>query len=177
MFGFGYLLVPLYDLFCDITGIGGRTGVVSATVAQAIEVDESRDIKIEFTSTSARYMPWEFKPMTRSLTVHPGEVAEVRYYARNTAAYKMVGQAVPSVSPQESARYFNKTECFCFENQVLDAGEEKEMVVRFIVDPALPKTVKTITLSYAFFDAGKFSGADNEQAAIKHTNGEIAPAS
>ena len=91
--------------------------------------------------------------MVNKMRVHPGEVSEVNYFVRNTTDRRMVGQAIPSVTPQESSRYFNKIECFCFSNQVLEPGEAREMPVRFVVDSNLPKQVNTITLSYAFFDA------------------------
>lgn len=153
MFGFGYLMVPLYDVFCEITGIGGKTGVVSADSAKTLEMDKERWVTVEFTGNVAASMPWEFRPLVKKLRVHPGEIGVVSYYARNSTARRMVGQAVPSVTPSRSSRYFNKTECFCFTNQVLEAGEAREMPVRFVIDPKLPKDVHTITLSYAFFNA------------------------
>jgi len=155
MLAFCYLaLPPLYNLFCELAGIGNNnTGVVSAKVAHASEVDQERWVTVEFTGNASGALPWEFKPVVNKMRVHPGEVAEVNYFVRNTTNKRMVGQAIPSVTPQESSRYFNKTECFCFSNQVLEAGEAREMPVRFVVDSNLPKQVNTITLSYAFFDA------------------------
>lgn len=155
MFAFGYALVPLYDLFCEITGIGGKTGVT--TEAQSGTVVEDRWVTVEFTGNAANGLAWEFRPMVQKLKVHPGAVTEVSYFARNLRDDTVVGQAIPSVTPSAAARYFNKTECFCFSNQTLGGGESKQMVLRFVVDPKLPQHVNTITLSYSFFDAGQYA--------------------
>ncbi len=157
MFGFGYALVPLYTVFCEVTGLNGKTGQRDAKAAQAAEVDTSRWVTVEFTGTVMGGLPWEFKPMKRKLRVHPGEPATVTYVARNTATEAIVGQAVPSVSPFRAASHFRKMECFCFSRQELKSGEVKEMSVRFIVDAELPREVKTVTLSYAFFNADRES--------------------
>ncbi len=155
MLAFCFLVLPpLYSLFCELTGVGlNNTGVVSAEVANSSQVDEERWVTVEFTGNVSGTLPWEFNPAVDKMRVHPGEVSEINYYVRNTTDQRMVGQAIPSVSPMESSRYFNKTECFCFSNQVLEPGEAREMPVRFVVDSNLPKKVNTITLSYAFFDA------------------------
>jgi cytochrome c oxidase assembly protein subunit 11 len=155
MFGFGYALVPLYDLFCEITGIGGRTGVT--TEAQAGDVVDDRWVTVEFTGNVANGLAWEFRPLVQKVKVHPGAVNEVAYFARNLRDDTIVGQAIPSVTPSVAARYFNKTECFCFSKQTLAGGESKQMALRFVVDPKLPPQVNTITLSYAFFDAGQYA--------------------
>ncbi len=156
MFGFGYALVPLYDLFCDITGLNGKTGVTSERSASLQAVDRSRSITVQFTGNTAGRLAWEFRPAVDTMEVHPGEVRETLYYARNTTSRDMVGRAIPSVAPNRAAAYFKKTECFCFSNQELAAGELKEMPVRFVVDPEVPDDVHTITLSYAFFNADKY---------------------
>ncbi len=155
MLAFCFLaLPPLYNLFCELTGVGlNNTGVVSAEAANLSEPDSERWVTVEFTGNASGSLPWEFRPMVTKMHVHPGEVSEVSYFVRNTTNQRMVGQAIPSVTPQESSRYFNKTECFCFTNQVLEPGESREMPVRFVVDSNLPQQVNTITLSYAFFDA------------------------
>ena len=155
MFGFGYALVPLYDLFCEITGIGGKTGVT--TEAQAGAVVEDRWVTVEFTGNAANGLAWEFRPMVPKVRVHPGAVNEVAYFARNLRDDTIVGQAIPSVTPSAAARYFKKTECFCFSNQTLVGGESKQMVLRFVVDTKLPQRINTITLSYAFFDTGQYA--------------------
>ena len=156
MFGFGYLLVPLYDVFCEITGLNGKTGRVDAAeVAKRYEVDESRLITVQFVANNNLGMPWEFGPVVASMQVHPGKVYTTAFTARNPTPYDMVGQAVPSVAPGKASRYFNKTECFCFNNQPLSAGESKDMPLRFIVDPNMPKDVHTLTLAYTVFDVSQ----------------------
>lgn len=151
MFGFGFAMVPLYDVFCDITGINGKTGRIEAEEALSQHVDEERLITVEFLATVNSKLPWDFKPMTRKIRVHPGEVTEVSYIAANNTSDTITGQAVPSVAPGKAAQYFNKTECFCFTQQTLGPKETKEMPLRFIVDPELPEDVRTISLSYTFF--------------------------
>jgi cytochrome c oxidase assembly protein subunit 11 len=150
MFGFGFALVPLYDVFCDITGLNGKTGsrYVSDTPMQ---IDSSREIKVEFLATLNDGMPWEFKPLTDTVKVFPGQATRVEYVARNNTDRDIIGQAIPSVTPGIAANHFQKTECFCFTEQVLKAGEEKTMPVIFIIDPAVDKDVHEITLSYTFF--------------------------
>ena len=150
MFGFGFALVPLYDVFCDITGINGKTGdqYISDT---PIQIDTSREIKVEFLANLNADMPWEFKPLTRSVRVHPGEASRIEYVARNKTDRDIVGQAIPSVSPGIAAAHFQKTECFCFTEQVLKAGEEKIMPVVFMIDPSVDEDVHEVTLSYTFF--------------------------
>ena len=151
MFGFGYALVPLYDVFCDLTGLNGRTGEISAEVANELTVDNTRQVTVEFDANVNSRLPWQFKPLQRKLRVYPGEMAEAVFLVENTAATEITGQAIPSVAPTQAALYFDKSECFCFSNQTLAAGEQQEMVVRFVVDPALPASVNVLTLSYTFF--------------------------
>ena len=150
MFGFGFALVPLYDVFCDITGLNGKTGDQYASQEQ-VQVDTSREIKVEFLANVNAEMPWEFKPLTYSVKVHPGESSRIEYVARNKTDRDIVGQAVPSVSPGIAAAHFQKTECFCFTEQVLKAGEEKIMPVVFMIDPSIDEDVHEVTLSYTFF--------------------------
>lgn len=150
MFGFGYALIPLYDVFCKITGINGKPGVVQADSLTG-EVDQTREITVQFIGNVNSSLPWEFRPVTKQMRVHPGEIYEARFYARNLAQQRLVGQAVPSVAPSVAAKYFNKTECFCFTQQTFDAREGREMPVRFVVGKALPKDISTITLAYTFF--------------------------
>lgn len=150
MFGFGFALVPLYDVFCDITGLNGKTGEQYVS-DKPMQVDTSREIKVEFLANLNDGMPWEFKPLTYSVKVHPGEAKRVEYVARNNTDRDIVGQAIPSVTPGQAAAHFQKTECFCFTEQVLKAGEEKIMPVVFIVDPSVDEDVHEISLSYTFF--------------------------
>ena len=151
MFGFGFAMVPLYDVFCDITGINGKTGRIAQEEALSQVVDKDRLVTVEFLATVHSDLPWEFKPMVRKIKVHPGEITEVNYYARNKTDKLVAGQAVPSLAPGLAAKYFNKTECFCFTRQALGPGEGKEMPLRFIVDPALPENIRTVSLSYTFY--------------------------
>jgi cytochrome c oxidase assembly protein subunit 11 len=150
MFCFGFALVPLYDVFCEYTGLNGKTGVQYVSEEQ-MQIDTSREIKVEFLANTNDGMPWEFKALTYAVTVHPGEATRVEFLAKNITDRDIVGNAVPSVSPGQAAAYFQKTECFCFTEQVLKAGEEKIMPVVFIVDPAIDEDVREITLSYTFF--------------------------
>jgi len=145
-----FVLPPLYDLFCEITGIGGKTE--GAYTAVAVEVDTSREIEVQFVATKNATMPWDFYPMEERVIVHPGESREVAFYAQNRTGQDMVGQAIPNVLPNNAADYFHKTECFCFNNQPLLAGETAELELVFIVDPDLPASVNTVTLSYTMFD-------------------------
>lgn len=145
-----YVMPPMYDLFCEVTGLNGKTaGKYQAT---EVVVDRSRQITVQFLATNNENMPWAFKPQMQSIKVHPGEEVEVRYLATNPTASAMVAQAVPSVVPFKAAEYFHKTECFCFNQQPLDGGESAELPLRFIVDQDIPKQVHTITLSYTLFD-------------------------
>lgn len=163
MFGFGFALVPLYDVFCSVTGINGKTGE-QVVISEQMQPDMSREIRIQFVASLNAGMPWEFKPETHQVVVNPGKPMQIEYLARNLTANDIVGQAVPSVSPGQAARYFQKTECFCFTEQVLKAGEEKLMPVTFIVDPALPEDVREITLSYTFFIKPGSEGASRVSA-------------
>lgn len=151
MFGFGFALVPLYDVFCDITGLNGKTNT-EAAIYQADGVDRSRTVTVQFISRNAKGIPWQFEPMVNEVQVHPGEMKLVKFYAKNEAATDIVGQAVPSVSPGSAAVYFQKIECFCFNQQPLKSQEEVEMALQFYVDPELPKDVSTLTLSYTLYD-------------------------
>ena len=159
---FAIVVLPaLYNLICDITGLDGRTGRIEKEQALATRPDKSRLIKIEFDANVNGDLPWEFKALTKRIEVHPGEVTTVSYYAKNMSNRTIVGQAVPYVTPIKVAKYFNKTECFCFSQQKFGPGEDKEMPLRFIVDPDLPENVNTITLSYTFFDT-KQSGVEEK---------------
>lgn len=157
MFAFGYALVPLYDLFCEVTGIGGKTGQIEQSAAVQEQVISDRWITVEFTSVSTSGIPWEFEPKVNKLDVHPGEIYEIVYSATNNSTRAITGQAIPSVTPGLASKYFNKTECFCFTQQTLAGKEQKDMPVRFIIDPDLPEDVHTITLSYSFFNAEKYA--------------------
>jgi len=153
MFGFGFLLVPLYDVFCEITGFGGRTNATAAVVEEA--PDLSREIRIEFVTTVNSYAPFEFAADIDSMTVNPGKMYFATFTAKNLTGAGRVAQAVPSVVPVSAAEHFTKIECFCFTSQEFDALEARAMPLQFIVNPDLPEYVDTITLQYTFFDAAR----------------------
>ena len=151
MFGFGFALVPLYDVFCDIAGINGKTEN-SAAIYESVEIDESREVTVEFITRTNTGMPWEFRAETKRIKVHPGELNTVSFYVRNPASSNIVAQAIPSVSPGTAAIYLNKTECFCFNQQPLTAGAEAYMPMQFYVDPQLPEDITYFTLQYTLYD-------------------------
>ena len=154
MFGFGYGLVPLYDVFCKITGLNGKTIRVTENInREAIVTD--RLIKVQFDANINGDLPWTLQPNQRIMRVQPGKFYEAVYTVKNINDKDITGQAIPSVSPQVASLYFKKAECFCFVNQLLKAGETKEMVVRFEVDKDLPEDVAELTLSYTFFRVKK----------------------
>ncbi|MFT4925726.1 MAG: cytochrome c oxidase assembly protein subunit 11 [Phenylobacterium sp.] len=168
MFGFGFALVPLYDILCEVTGLNGKP---SNTAASAINITENkqRTVTVEFLGITNKNMPWQFKPQNRRIEVYPGEVKLVHFYAKNESAKDLVGQAVPSVSPGLGAAYFNKIECFCFNRQPLAAGKETLMPLTFYVDADLPNDIETLTLSYTMYDV---TAAVNAESAPSSQTGE-----
>ena len=158
MFGFGYALVPIYKTICTALGINvlslAELDVQGGARANSknTQVDTSRTITIEFDANSRG--PWEFHPAKRSVDVHPGEMTTVMYEFRNVQNRTMAAQAIPSYAPMQAMPYFNKLECFCFNQYTLKPGESKQWPVVFVIDPKLSKDVKTITLSYTFFEVG-----------------------
>ena len=163
MFAFGYALIPIYKHICELTGINilsltegqipgnGKTGGAAALPANS-QVDKSRTITVEFDANARG--PWDFKPAQTSIEVHPGELTTVMYEFQNTQNRRMAAQAIPSYAPKQAAAHFNKLECFCFSQYTLEPGEKKSWPVAFVIDPKLSKDVKTITLSYTFFEVG-----------------------
>jgi len=158
MFAFGYALVPIYKSICEMTGINilalGEQAIpgVRPTLPANTQVDLSRTITVEFDANSRG--PWDFRPAQRSVEVHPGELTTVMYEFQNTQNRRMSAQAIPSYAPQQASAHFNKLECFCFNQYTLDPGEKKSWPVAFVIDSKLSKDVKTITLSYTFFEVG-----------------------
>ncbi len=180
MFGFGYALAPMYDLMCQAFGFNGKTGRTDVQAAAATPVDKSRSVTVEFTGLATTGLPWEFKPLTKKLTVHPGETHEVKYWVRNTTGETITGQAVPSVAPGLIAGHFKKIECFCFSQQTLKPGEVREMPVRFVVEPGLDPKIQTVTLSYTFFNtdktqAARFGGEALAQSGHEHAHHATTP--
>lgn len=153
MFGFGYLMVPLYDIICEVTGLNGKTGRVSVAEAQQSDIAENREIVVEFTATVNAGGSWVFKPNQKQMIVQPGKTYQTSYYAENLTDNRVVAQATPSVSPSKAAKYFNKTECFCFTRQEFEPRGSYDMPLTFIIDPDVPVNVDRVTLSYTFFNA------------------------
>jgi len=148
MFGFGFALVPFYEKICEVTGI---RNIARADVPMNTQIDATRLLRIEF-DANVRNLPWRFKPATPVMVVHPGEVTQAVFEVVNTEAHPVTGQAIPSYGPQYAAQYFRKLECFCFTKQTLQPGEARTMPVVFVVDPAAPPELTTISLSYTFFE-------------------------
>ena len=159
MFAFAFALVPLYNVFCDLTGLNGRSSKL-VTQAQMDEpvVDTSRQVRLQFLATNNKGMPWRFHPNEKEMLVYPGRIYTATYHAANPTGHDMRAQAVPSVSPARAASYLRKLECFCFQSQFLAAGASQDMPVRFYVHNALPRDVATLTLSYTMFDIGGMPG-------------------
>jgi cytochrome c oxidase assembly protein subunit 11 len=159
-FVFGvFAMPPLYDVICEVTGLGGKTNASAASIdeiAAAEDVSE-RVIRLEFDTTVNQYAPWTFESDRDSMEIHPGGIYEATFTATNLTDREMIAQAVPSVAPMQAAKYFKKLECFCFTTQEFSPHEEKQMPVRFIVESDLPEFIDTITLSYTFFDTQRMS--------------------
>jgi len=150
MFVFGYAMVPFYEKFCEVAGINNLLQP-DTLVQEEMEVDEERWVTIEFDS-NIRGLPWTFKPMERSVRIHPGETVEVMYEVTNNSDRAMSGQAIPSYSPQYLDKHLRKFECFCFTKQIVEPKEVKQMPVQFVIEPTLPKEIHTVTISYTFFE-------------------------
>ena len=161
MFVFGFLLVPLYDIVCEVTGFNGKTSGAYQTSSQ-MDVDDSRFVTVQFLTNRNADMPWEFRSKVRSMKVKPGQINETEFFVRNKTGSTMVGKAIPSVTPFKAADYLHKTECFCFESQELRNGEELDMPLRFIVDRDIPSDVGRLTLSYTLYDI-----TENTQVAVR----------
>jgi cytochrome c oxidase assembly protein subunit 11 len=154
MFAFGFLVLPpMYDVFCDITGFGGRTNPTALAAAE--QPDLARTIRVEFVTTVNEYAPWTFSADVDSMEVNPGKMYFTTFSTTNRSGRSMVGQAVPSVAPVSASEHFRKIECFCFTSQDFAANETRALPLQFIVDPELPDYVDTITLSYTLFDAAR----------------------
>jgi cytochrome c oxidase assembly protein subunit 11 len=150
-FAFGWALIPLYDVLCRAAGIGNAEAK-SGKSAVREAIDPNREITIEFLAEPASVGSFDFRPKVASMRIHPGKLYDTLFYAKNLTQNASVAQAVPSISPSGTAKYFHKTECFCFSPQTFAAGEGRDMPVRFIVDPELPGNVDKLTLAYTFYD-------------------------
>ena len=165
MFGFGFALVPFYYKICEATGLnaGAEQSLVNNT-----QVDTSRWVTLEFDANTNAALPWQFKPMQRSLKVHPGQLVQVEYEVVNNSDQAIVGQAVPSYGPARAATFFKKIECFCFTPQKLAAGERRRMPVLLVLDPTMDRDLHTVTLSYTFFDIDSKVQATGLQKVLPH---------
>lgn len=153
MFGFSFALVPLYRVACKKIGLNTSVSLEGkADKGAEIQVVLNREIAIQFIAMTNKSLAWEFRPLVKSIKVHPGASTKVVFFAKNHTKKNMVVQAVPSMTPVESIPHFHKIECLCFNQQALKAGEAKEMALVFQVDKDLPKDVHTITLAYTLFD-------------------------
>jgi cytochrome c oxidase assembly protein subunit 11 len=149
MFGFGFALVPFYKKICEVTGIND---VIKRDEVVNTQVDAARTVTLEFDTNLRSELPWTFRPMEKTLTLHPGELKQVMFEIRNNSNRAITGQAIPSYGPQVAGLHFKKLECFCFTQQTLQPGEVKQMPVVFVIDRTLPGDVNTVTLSYTFFE-------------------------
>ncbi len=165
MFGFGFALVPLYDLLCKVTGVQSIAlrAEAGGAVAPNTRVDSSRLVTVKFDTTVHPSLPWEFEAVEKHLRVHPGETYEVLFLARNRSGDQVTGQAIPSVAPWQATPYFSKLECFCFNRQTLAGGEATEMPLRFVVAESLPADIRSLTLSYSFM---KLDGVQDVAATV-----------
>jgi cytochrome c oxidase assembly protein subunit 11 len=166
MFGFGYALVPFYEKICEVTGL---RDIDRADTAVNTQVDGTRFVRLEF-DTNLHNMPWKFRALETTADVHPGAVTQVLFEVVNTTDHPVTGQAIPSYGPRNAAQYFRKLDCFCFTRQTLAAGETRRMPVVFVIDPAVPKDLSTITLSYTFFAV---EGVQSDTSFRKDRNVEI----
>ena len=159
-FAFGFALVPLYDVLCDITGFGNQRALTEARVSVE-QPDDSRTVTIDFVTDLPSVGNWEFRPAVASMQIHPGRLYETEFFAHNLTGHETTAQAVPNIAPGKAAGYFRKTECFCFTPQHFAVNEQRPMAVRFVVDPALPRSIDRITLSYTFYDESTRVGSLN----------------
>lgn len=156
MFGFGFALVPFYKKICEVTGINGTRTTAETSNTQ---VDPTRWVNIELVANTAQGMGWRFRPLQTSVRVNPGALTEVMYEIHNPAPYPVKGRAVPSYGPPEAIKWFKKIECFCFTDQTLGPNETRKLPVQFVIDPAAPKDMRTVSLSYTFFELARNGGA------------------
>jgi cytochrome c oxidase assembly protein subunit 11 len=176
MFGFGFALIPLYDVFCDVLGINGSyqsiedgTYDAKAEAERALKngVDESRTITMQFLVTDNPALDLEFKSNTKSLSMNPGQVKEVSYYVKNRSDKPMVLQAIPDITPNLAKKYLAKIECFCFNKQTLQPGEEKEMPLRFVINSAIPESIPVLTMTYRFIDLNYKAALDTDKGYLR----------
>ena len=159
-FAFGFALVPLYDILCDITGFGNQKSLAEQRLSVE-NPDDTRTITVDFMTDLPTVGSWEFRPTVASMQIHPGRLYKTEFFAHNLTGHATLAQAVPNIMPGNAAGYFRKTECFCFIPQHFAVNESRPMTVRFVVDPAIPKSVDRITLTYTFYDESTRVGSLN----------------
>lgn len=167
MFGFGFALVPLYDVFCQVTGINGKPSNQPSAVIDAA-VQKQRKVTVQFMAHVHPDMPWVFEPEVHEVQVSPGEMKRIHFNAENLKNDYVVGQAIPSISPGSAALYFHKTACFCFNQQQLSPLARAEMPLVFYIDPDLPSEITTLTLSYTLYDVSDKTLASLTQHGVSH---------
>ena len=172
MFTFSFALVPLYDVFCEVTGLNGKIEL-EATTNQNLETDVGRDVSIQFVSHNNEQMPWIFRPSESQIKIQTGKYHTATFYVKNPTNKRMIAQAIPSVAPSNAASHLKKLECFCFEEQELAPGEEAFLPVRLIFDDELPDSIKSVVLSYTIFDVTDY----NDLEMMDHHDGHEMEAS
>src|SRR5690349_7370768 len=160
MFAFGFALVPLYNVVCRLTGLNGK-GVEAVSSAYAGTVDTGRDVTVQFVATVNSKLPFAFNPDQGQMKVHPGELYGAAFTAENRSGGDVTAQAVATYAPGEAAKYVHKTQCFCFTTETFGPHQSKHMPVRFYLDPALPKDISVVTISYTYYNVtpGQSPGA------------------
>ena len=172
MFTFSFALVPLYDVFCEVTGLNGKIEL-EATTNQNLETAIGRDVSIQFVSHNNEHMPWIFRPSESQIKIQTGKYHTATFYVKNPTNKRMIAQAIPSVAPSNAASHLKKLECFCFEEQELAPGEEALLPVRLIFDDELPDSIKSVVLSYTIFDVTDY----NDLEMMDHHDGHEMEAS
>lgn len=162
MFGFCYLLVPIFTFVCKQIGFNGKTASSPSAMASGMQIDKSRTIRVDLTTFIHGGLDFRFIPLIKHLDIHPGEGKLIYFYAENKSGSGMIVQAVPSVTPPDGARFLKKTECFCFTQQHFNKDEKADMPVYFFIDPSVPASVKEMTLSYTLFDASGYEKKQTE---------------
>lgn len=169
MFGFGFALIPLYNVFCDAFGINGSFSAIQDGTYNASEetqkalangVDTSRTISMQFLVSNSIGLDLDFRPLTKRLDFNPGQVEEVSYYIKNRSDKTITIQAIPDITPNLAKKYLAKIECFCFRQQTLKPGEERNMPLRFVVNSAIPDNIEILTITYRFIDSHYKAEAD-----------------
>jgi len=174
MFTFSFALVPLYDVFCEVTGLNGKIEL-EATTNQNLETEIGRDVSIQFVSHNNEQMPWIFRPSESQIKIQTGKYHTATFYVKNPTSKRMIAQAIPSVAPSNAASHLKKLECFCFEEQELAPGEEALLPVRLIFDDELPDSIKSVVLSYTIFDVTDYSDLEMTQHHSDNDHHEMEP--